>query len=133
MYSSELYHHGVMGMKWGVRRYQPYGEGGYTPKDKNKEAKLNRREKKKNVRNLSDDEIRTEINRIKSEHELKRLINEDLNPGRTETMRILKQAGAKAATAAATGALLYAGKALVTRKFNAGEFAAFVFQKPKNK
>ena len=31
---SELYHYGVVGMHWGVRRYQPYGSGGYTPKDK---------------------------------------------------------------------------------------------------
>ena len=31
-YSKELFHHGVIGMRWGIRRYQPYGQGGYDPK-----------------------------------------------------------------------------------------------------
>lgn len=31
-----LYHHGIIGQKWGIRRYQPYGQGGYDPKKEGK-------------------------------------------------------------------------------------------------
>lgn len=29
-----LSHHGILGQRWGIRRYQPYGTGGYTPEEK---------------------------------------------------------------------------------------------------
>ena len=34
-YSKELMHHGILGMKWGIRRYQPYGVG-YDAKNEGK-------------------------------------------------------------------------------------------------
>ena len=39
MDQSELYHHGILGMHWGVRRFQPYGQG-YDPLHEGKEVGL---------------------------------------------------------------------------------------------
>lgn len=61
---SELNHHGVLGMKWGVRRYQPYpkgykGNGNFTGDDgteyvSKKEYKKYKKGLKKHIHALSD-------------------------------------------------------------------------------
>ena len=57
-------------MKWGIRRYQPYGEGGYNPKNKGKEigeAAKTKPKKVKSYKDLSDEELQTNIDRKKLE------------------------------------------------------------------
>ncbi len=38
--NNELYHHGILGMKWGIRTKQSYGHGGYIPKNRNQKYEV---------------------------------------------------------------------------------------------
>ena len=74
--TDELYHHGVLGMKWGVRRYQNK-DGSLTARGKKRrqmsaDAAEVSKLKKKKVYEMSNEEIRKVNNRSKLENELKR-------------------------------------------------------------
>ena len=97
MSSNELIHHGIRGMRWGVRRYQNK-DGSLTKAGRKKMAKLDKEyskltrqkrttespsnssslTKKKKLSEMTDDEIRKRINRINLEKEYIDLIkNQD--------------------------------------------------------
>lgn len=100
MTSNELYHHGIKGMKWGVRRYQNK-DGTLTKAGRKKMAKLDKEyskligqkrntespntssspTKKKKLSEMTDDEIRARINRINLERDYMDLIK---NPNSIE-------------------------------------------------
>lgn len=104
-YQNELYHHGILGMKWGVRRYQNK-DGSLTPAGKKRYAKLNseldkldpaRMSAKKNsitnISEISDQDLNKAIARLRLEKEYKQLVSE-LQPKKVSNGEsIVKKAG----------------------------------------
>ena len=131
--SNVIQHHGVLGMKWGVRRYQPYPDGHSAGREIGKAAKARKsaiKEKRSDLKNrsiLSDEQLRQKINRLQMEKQLRELTDSEVNSGRNFVQSVLRDAGKKALTTALTGASLYDGKALVTGSFDAQEFGNAIF------
>lgn len=110
---NEIYHHGIKGMKWGVRRDNPSGSVDLQKTKKKVEAtstivnesqninrNVSKRKQKKlqkqelaRAHTMTDQELRERVNRLNMEQQYARLSAEQMNAGRVNVDKVLAEVG----------------------------------------
>ena len=114
-----LAHHGVKGMKWGVRRYQN-PDGSLTNAGKRRVVKQERKEASKNRSLLSDEELDRRIRRLEKEKRFKELTKSEVTPGRAYVAKTLDKYGNQAvsiAVGASIGGITGTAASSLTKEF----------------
>jgi len=124
--NSELTHYGILGMKWGIRRFQN-SDGSRTAEGRKREAMKkikDQRIKDKKYRSLmSDEELFRKLGRLEKEKKFRELTQQEVAPGRTAASKILKDIGRTAVVTVGVGASVYTVRAVLQKKFDPKELA----------
>ena len=98
---NEIYHHGIKGMRWGVRRYKNKN-GSLTPAGKKRKSESLHEDyikshTRKSSKSMSDAELRSIINRLEMERKYTQLSTERINKGKAYVNKSIKALGSVAA------------------------------------
>ena len=136
---SQLYHHGILGQKWGVRRFQNK-DGTRTPAGKKREKDYedsedhltSRERKNKATSGLSNEELRKLNERLQLEATYKNLTTEKMQKSESFVAKALKDASGQALTEFTKGLLLGSAKLLVKEISPSFAEAAFKMKQKKD-
>ena len=95
MSENYLSHHGILGQRWGVRRFQN-PDGTLTDAGKKRAIKQDRKRAAKDRSILSDEELDTRIKRLEKEKRLRELTEQEIGRGKKFANDTLQNTGKQA-------------------------------------